>query len=50
MKTHLKILLKTSIININLQTLTAKNRLDESAGFLGIRVLLYIESQVAYFF
>lgn len=32
----LKVLLKTNSVNINLQTLTAKNRLDESTGFLGI--------------
>lgn len=32
----LKILLNTNSVNINLQTLTAKNRLDDCAGFLGI--------------
>jgi len=31
-----KILLKTNPVKINLQTLTAKNRLDKSTGFLGI--------------
>lgn len=42
----LKILLKTNSVNINLQTLTSKNRLEESTSFLGIRKLLYIETQV----
>lgn len=35
-KMALKILLNTNSVNINLQTLTAKNRLDDCAGFLGI--------------
>lgn len=33
-------------ININLQTLTAKNRLDKSTGFLGIWEPLYIDTWV----
>lgn len=34
--TALKILFSTNSVNVNLQTLTAKNRLDDYAGFLGI--------------
>lgn len=32
----LKILLNINSVGINLQTLTAKNRLNDCAGFLGI--------------
>lgn len=47
---ELKILLNINSVNINLQTLTAKNRLNDCAGFLGLWELLYIETRVTWFF